>query len=136
MKSKKNILVGLCFLLGCFAISIGDAARQSLVRASGDEQVVSVLGLVILAVVGILLWLYSAGDYLFAGCELTDILTITASGGCLIIFSFLFGIGAAPFTRFGFMPWTWATPWDFLLILGLVPMIFVVHDLIVDSKKR
>ena len=55
---------------------------------------------------------------------------VAASLGA-ICFMFLFGLIVAPFDK-----GAWMTPWDFLLILGLLPIIFVVRSLKVDIDAQ
>lgn len=52
----------------------------------------------------------------------------------LICFGFLFGAIVAPVGS-GTGVGAWLTPWDFLLILGFLPTVFVVQDIITDIVR-
>ncbi len=54
----------------------------------------------------------------------------------LICFSFLFGAIIAPIGSSKAGLDVWVSPWSFLLIVGLLPMIFVVKGLIADILTR
>ncbi|MFA6414430.1 MAG: hypothetical protein WC217_01355 [Candidatus Paceibacterota bacterium] len=94
--------------------------------------IVCIIGLVAL-IIGVCGLYFFAADLKNANFH-SDGLSIHNATVHLVCFAFLFGIIVGP-AKSGMGIETWATPWLFLLILGFLPMAFVVVDIIVDATS-
>lgn len=50
--------------------------------------------------------------------------------------AFAFGIVVGPFTTWGPWPLAWASTWDILLVVGVIPLAFVIHGIIADVMEK
>lgn len=46
--------------------------------------------------------------------------------------AFAFGVVVGPFTTWGPWPLAWTSTWDILLVVGIIPMVFVIHGIVAD----
>ncbi len=119
---EKLVYIGLAWVIGYLAIYAGDGLN---VWATAQDKIVIALvpGLVC-TVFGVSAWIawfhetevYS--DERFASKSLVIFAALS-----LVPMLFAFGDAASPFSSYGPYPWTWASAWDFLALLALVPMI-------------
>lgn len=118
------IVIGL--ICAYFAVVAGDAIHQwvaadTSVPKGGNALFASALSILILLV---------------AGASITAIYAIqhdaVISAIILAVSAFFFGEFVGPITAYGPYPWQWRSGWNILLVLGAIPMTFVVKDVASD----
>lgn len=91
-----------------------------------DATGVAFVALVVLGTIAVCVGIFFARVFFEESIDSIDTLSASAVG---ISAAFVFGVIAAPLAAGG----TLVTPWDFLLIIGFLPMVFVVKDLLGDT---
>lgn len=119
------ILIG-GFILACSAL-LG-ASEMSMGSAFVFNFTVSIG--TIAGVVGVVLFSMFV-RFVTQGDDFRDVESAVMSATIAVCFAYLFGAIATPTDRTADIQ-RWVTPWSFLLILGVLPMVFVMKDVVVD----
>jgi hypothetical protein len=142
MLSKRVIMVVLGLIISYFATYFGD--NMHVIAAADFSNTIAqelkgagtfiALGTAALSVFGALTWCLLMRQFIEKPEEMSGhtLDSVSWTALTLILFAYAFGVLAAPFTNYGAYPWYWASAWDFLPLLALVPMIMVVHDIFTD----
>ena len=142
MLTKRIIMVVLGLIISYFATYFGD--NMHVAAAADFNNTIAknlqgagtfiALGTIVLSVFGALVWCLLMKQFIEKPEEMSGHTLDSISWAALtfVLFACVFGVLAAPFTNSGAYPWHWASMWDFLPLLALVPMVMVTHDIFAD----
>lgn len=124
-----GLALSWCAVWGAGGINRWATAHDG--SAAGDG---TILLLVILAVVAVIVGaavFVVFIDELMEDKRVDTVDAVSAIGLGAICFSFVFGAIVSPVGSDAGIG-VWITPWDFLLVLGAIPMVFAVKEIVVD----
>lgn len=102
---------------------------------NGPSSVFAIIGMVVLGIIAAFFGGCVVGCFvqcvICEGEDIDDAESVCAISLSAICFALLFGLIVRPFES-GADIGAWVTPLDFLLVLGFLPVVFVVKDLITD----
>ncbi len=133
---RRLVLVVTFLIVGYFAVYAGDGVKLLKDGPANEynEPAVALVVVGFVSAVGALLW-FSALSSQLKGDAQKQAETALKAVVALVCLSFVFGYLATPFKEFGDYPWEWRTRYFFLLLIGFVPMVFLIESVVTDSFK-
>ncbi|MDB5238373.1 MAG: hypothetical protein JWM46_643 [Candidatus Kaiserbacteria bacterium] len=122
MNSDRAVQLVLTLVIAAALLGVGDTLHMKVVEqpSTGYAVILPTLFAAMLAVVGFIIAFDKSGD------RRTPIIAMGTWTLCVLCFA----VVAAPITNFGWQPWQWHTAWSIIPIIGAVPLVFVIKNLI------